>query len=255
MLAEVLAAVSLSMMILHLATRAARAASAAWFLFSAACFTKIPDFIAGHDYYNVGVFAAAAVFFLLLALASQHGGDTIYYTTRFSAMACAVYFPFAFTPLGELLIAKTAFLTAILGNALGFPMEANGNTIELNDRSVEIILACTAIESMSLFAGATLGVKAAKLRRLAAFLVSVPTIYALNLFRNVFVTVSYAYSWFGEDSFYIAHHIIAKILSTLALVVIAYVVFRILPELLELITSLKDEIAATVFSRRSRLER
>lgn len=95
---------------------------------------------------------------------------------------------------------------------------------------------------MALFTGATLGIKAGLSRKIRAFLVSVPVIYILNLFRNVFVTVSFAYSWFGENSFYIAHHVVAKILSTIALIVIAYMVFRFLPELAELIYSLKDEI-------------
>jgi len=126
---------------------------------------------------------------------------------------------------------------------LGYPFQAiNHNIIELNDKMVEIILACTGIESMALFAGATLGVNAELGRKVKAFLISVPVIYVLNLFRNVFVVSAYGYSWFGENSFYIAHHVISKILATIALILISLAVFRILPELADLINDLKDEM-------------
>ncbi|MEM3698343.1 MAG: archaeosortase A, partial [Archaeoglobaceae archaeon] len=163
------------------------------------------------------------------------------------ALSGAIYFPFVFfETLGEILIEITAYLTWALGNALGFPISLYRKTLELGNAGVEIILPCTAIESVSLFSGATLGIRADLSRKIKAFLVSVPVIYFLNLLRNVFVTVSYAYLWFGENSFYIAHHVISKILALVSLMLIAYVVFRILPELAELIYSVKDEITRGV---------
>ena len=56
--------------------------------------------------------------------------------------------------------------------------------------------------------------------------------------RNVFVVVAYGDQWFGEMSFQIAHHVIAKIGSGIALFVIAYVVLQVLPELLDAIDRL-----------------
>ena len=242
--AEHIAAASLVLMILYVHSKKSLIGAAAWFVFALACVAKIPDFLRGGDLYNASLFSLAAILFFLIAISAyRRNSEVLVEVTAFSALACAIYFPFAFIGfLNSAIIEKTAELSVQLGNALGFPMRLDGRTMELNGKVVEIILACTAIESMALFAGATLGIKADGWRKFKAFLASVPVIYVLNLFRNVFVAVSYAYSWFGENSFYIAHHVVAKALSTLALVVIAYVVFNILPELAELIYSLKDEI-------------
>ncbi len=244
MLAEKLAFLSLAFMILYVRTKMGVVGLAAWLIFALACLAKVPDFLHGNDYYNTAVFISAGIFFTLLAVtAFRRNSNAIIEVTAFSALACAIYFPFAFVEdLNRAIILYTAHLTVVLGSFLGYPMVQEGNLIELNGKAVEIILACTAIESIALFAGATLGIKADARRKVAAFFVSVPVIYVLNLFRNVFVTVSFAYSWFGENSFYVAHHVVAKILSTLALIAIAYTVFRILPELADLIYSLKDEI-------------
>ena len=107
---------------------------------------------------------------------------------------------------------------------------------------MEIILACTAIESIALFAGVILSVQAPPGRRLAALAASTFSIYLLNIVRNGFVLMAYGWSWFGEGSFDIAHNIIAKMGSTLALLVISYLVFLLLPELLSVI----DELAAEI---------
>jgi archaeosortase A len=112
------------------------------------------------------------------------------------------------------------------------------NMISLNGYTVEIILACTAIESIALFMG-LIGAVRAPLNRLAmAFVVSVPVIYILNLIRDIFVVVAYGEQWFGADSFIIAHNYIAKAGSGIALFVISYAVLRILPELFGMIDGL-----------------
>jgi exosortase/archaeosortase len=53
---------------------------------------------------------------------------------------------------------------------------------------------------------------------------------------------AYGEEWFGADSFFVAHNIIAKAGSALALLLIAYIVFSILPELLTLIDELGEEL-------------
>ena len=52
-----------------------------------------------------------------------------------------------------------------------------------------------------------------------------------------FVVDAYGMTWFGdpETSFYIAHTVIAKIGSLLALFMIAYAVLKILPEIIDMI--------------------
>jgi len=244
MLSEVIAATSLFPMVAYVRWKVSFLGFVAWLTFALACLTKVPEYVYSKDYYNTAVFFLAFIFFLFLSISILlRNSDVFIDVTAFSALACAIYFPFAFiAPLNYWIIGCTSDLTVALGKFLGFSMEKTGNIITLNGRNIQIILACTAIESMALFTGATLGIRAERIRKIKAFLVSVPVIYILNLFRNVFVVAAYAYSWFGENSFYIAHNVMAKILSTIALIVIAYVVFRLLPELAELIYSLKDEM-------------
>ncbi|MDI9646586.1 MAG: archaeosortase A [Archaeoglobales archaeon] len=246
MVSEALIGFALILMLVYLISKNRILAFCSWFVVAAACILKIPIFYLGEDYYNVAVFIAGSILFILMAFAALKNSKVIYYTTRFSTLSIAIYSIFAFTNLGEKLIEITALFTVFVGNLVGFPMIYEGFVVTLNGRAVEIILACTAIESIALFAGATLGVDAPKNRRLKAFFLSVPTIYILNIFRNVFVIASFGYSWFGEKSFYIAHNVVAKIFSTIALVAIAYAVFTLLPELLELVENMYKEIKSTV---------
>ncbi len=240
----VLSCVSLLLMLLFVFTGKRLIGSASWLLFGVAWLFNIPHFLSIEDYYNTGIMVAAFLVFTLIAVAIWKTDrlEVFLDTTAFSALSIAVYFLFAFTPLGEWLIAEVAKQSAFVGRLFGFDMYAEGNRIYMNGKHVTLILACTGIQSMALFTGATLGIRAEWKRRVKAFLVSVPVIYFLNLLRDAFVTVSYAESWFGEDSFYIAHNVISKILATIALFAIAYAVFKILPELEELIWSLMSEL-------------
>ncbi len=242
---DLLIVISLAMMILFVALKKRIIGALAWITFSFVWLFKVPYYLGINDYYNVVIVTLAFAFFLFLGLTIATDRDNLRVfldVTAFSALASLIYFPFAFNDgLKYTLIGIVADQTVTLGNILGFPMKkVSVNMVELNSHYVQIILACTGIESIALFTGATLGIKADLIRRIKAFLISAPVIYILNLFRNVFVTASYAYSWFGENSFYIAHHIIAKILATIALILISMAVFRILPELADLIFDLKD---------------
>ncbi len=129
---------------------------------------------------------------------------------------------------------QTIWVASLLGVMI---TRLDWNLIAVNGFKVEIILACTAIESIALFIGIIASVKAPFKRLASAFLVSVPVIYGLNLIRNVFVVDAYGMTWFGDPdiSFYVAHTIIAKIGSLIALFIIAYAVLKILPEIMDMI--------------------
>ncbi|MCQ1537090.1 archaeosortase A [Methanosarcina sp. KYL-1] len=160
--------------------------------------------------------------------------------TSATALGALVYFPFAnFSYLNTWIIGEVTSQVVWVLQYFDIPAYLKAwNMITLNGYTVEIILACTAIESIALFMGLIGSVKA-PLRRLgAAFLVSVPVIYILNLIRDVFVVMAYGGQWFGADSFMIAHNYIAKAGSGVALFMISYAVLRILPELLEMIDGL-----------------
>ncbi|WP_254543909.1 archaeosortase A [Halomarina pelagica] len=109
-----------------------------------------------------------------------------------------------------------------------------------------ILLACTGVGSMAIFAGAIAAVRAPLSRKVRAFAVSIPVIYALNLVRNVFIALSFGQQrmhvfpdlvltlFAAEDpyrvSYFVADRIIAQSASVLALVAVTYLVVRELPE-------------------------
>lgn len=160
--------------------------------------------------------------------------------TSASALGALVYFPFAnFSSLNTWIIGNVTSQVIWVLQYFEIPAYLKAwNMITLNGYTVEIILACTAIESIALFMG-LIGAARAPLNRLVmAFIVSVPVIYVLNLIRDIFVVVAYGEQWFGADSFIIAHNYIAKAGSGVALFVISYAVLKILPEVLGMIDGL-----------------
>ncbi|MDX1610839.1 MAG: archaeosortase A [Candidatus Thermoplasmatota archaeon] len=102
--------------------------------------------------------------------------------------------------------------------------------------AVTIIFACTALQSIMIFVGAIAFTKAKASRKWKAYAITIPTIYALNLFRNAGIVYGYrvkGYTMFGLDSFEFMHSYVAKTGAIVALVVIALAIFRTLPELHE----------------------
>lgn len=232
-----------------------------WGFFSIHWFYQPMHFIEIGDYVNVVLVIIVGIVCLLLAynmfkeyrssrLIGDGSVDVTSMATSATALASLFYFPFA-----QMEFLNTWIISLVTDNVfwvlqvLGHPAQmAAWNKIALNGYQVEIILACTAIESIALFIGLIASVNAPLKKLAAAFMVSVPIIYALNIIRDVFVIVAYAYQWFGPNSFEIAHHTIAKAGSGIALFAIAYVVMRILPELVDLIEGIWYMVAGYVHS-------
>ena len=208
-----------------------------------------------NDYANIVLTIAVAAFCLMLAHSMVKGyfkdhqnteltiGSTVNVTsmaTSATAIGALFYFPFAQMPtLNIWIISEVTDHIMWMLNLLNYPaLRESWDMVSLNGYKVQIILACTAIESIALFTGLIASVHAPTKRLASAFLVSVPVIYGLNLIRDVFVITAYGEQWFGANSFEIAHHMIAKAGSGVALFFIAYAVLKILPELLELIDGL-----------------
>ncbi|MCC4769705.1 archaeosortase A [Methanosarcina sp. DH2] len=176
-------------------------------------------------------------------VSAQIEGDSLDITsmlTSASALGALVYFPFAnFSSLNTWIIGNVTSQVIWVLQYFEIPAYMKDwNMITLNGYTVEIILACTAIESIALFMGLIGAVKAPLNRLVTAFIVSVPVIYVLNLIRDIFVVVAYGEQWFGTDSFIIAHNYIAKAGSGIALFAISYIVLKVLPELLAMIDGL-----------------
>lgn len=180
--------------------------------------------------------------------------ESVMVITRSVAISSIFYFPFAYLPwLSNWLISVTTDITLYTVNAIGnhaFKQTLDGqfyDIINLNGQTVQIILACTAIQSMAIFVGVVSCYKVEFKRWLTAFIVTVPVIYILNVVRNTFVISAYGNQWFqimpdtivqwtGErvayTSFFWAHNILAELGSLIALVIISYVVLSMMPELL-----------------------
>ncbi len=218
-----------------------------WVLFGFYWLSQIGHYLALEDYFNIILALAACLLSFYMAwivLLKGFSSRACFWASNAAAVCGIIYFPFALVaPLQKGLIGITALLTAKTLQFFNIPaVMAGGNILTLNGQSVEIVLACTAIESIALFAGVILSVRAPLRRRLIVLAATTIAIYLLNIIRNCFVLMAYAGSWFGSDSFDIAHNLIAKLGSTVALLAISYFVFLFLPELLIILDELASEI-------------
>ena len=243
--------ICLGLLLASALTRSSRAASLGWGLFSIFWLGKVDHYLKIQDYVNVALFFIASLLCLYMAWIVKERSlscKPCYWASYAAAVCGLIYFPFALIPFLQTgLIAFTTSITAGILQFLSVPVVLESwNTMSLNGRSVQIILACTAIESIALFAGLILSVQAPLRRKMAALAASTLSIYSLNIIRNGFVIMAYGWSWFGENSFDIAHNLIAKIGSAAALLAVSYLVFLLLPELLSII----DELAAEIKPRR-----
>ncbi|MGZ4907138.1 MAG: archaeosortase A [Halobacteriota archaeon] len=216
-----------------------------WLVFALHWAVQPLYYVAIDDYFNVVVTLVVAAFCGYLALLMWKRADELtLLITKAAAVGGIFYFSFAeFSYLNHLLVAAVASQTSGILNFCSVPViRADWNILTLNNYPVEIILGCTGIESIALFLGVITCVPAPLRRKLSAFLVIIPTIYVLNIARNAFVLTATGYSWFGlpENSFYISHNIIAKFGSLGALVLLSYVLFKMLPELLDIVTNAFD---------------
>jgi len=238
--------------------------AAGWFFFAVHWALQPIHYIETGDYVNVVLVLAVSVFCLIIAHAMfrnymhyEGAESTLLIITTAAALGGLFYYPFVeIEILNTFLISVVTKQVFYILHLLNVPAQlVDWNHIELNNYTVQIILACTAIESIAIFIGLIFCVRASAKRVMIAFIASIPVIYLLNLVRNVFVVVAFGYQWFKglyqyqwfqwlnqwlqweeyQVSFEIAHQVIAKIGSGIALFVIAYVVMQALPELLDVI--------------------
>lgn len=123
------------------------------------------------------------------------------------------------------------------GNPLWYRTNYNEISVQITDSSVSLVQACTAAQSMLIFIGAIYCVQALTKRKWNAFLATVPVIYVLNLIRNI--GIIYMMDELGW-SYDLAHNTVGKGGSFIALIVLAFVAFKLLPELLDNIWGIID---------------
>ncbi len=131
--------------------------------------------------------------------------------------------------LQDWLIETVAAQTSDLLHLVGVNVTRMQDLLIFNNVPVTIIFACTAIQSMVLFVGMIGALPRVSLRRKAlGLLVTVVPIYFLNLIRNAGVVYMVGS---GMTSFEIAHNVIGKTGSLLALILLLFITFKIVPEL------------------------
>lgn len=123
------------------------------------------------------------------------------------------------------------------GNPMWYRTNYNEISVPIEGSSVAIIQSCTAIQSMLIFIGAIYCVQALKKSKWYAFFATVPIIYVLNLIRNLgIIYMMDVLDWSYEFS----HNTVGKAGSFLALIVLAFIAFKLLPELLDNIWGILD---------------
>jgi archaeosortase A (PGF-CTERM-specific) len=263
---DVLAWVSVGLMIAglggwHLDRRTGRALIAlAWVSFAAFWAILIPHFLLVERSAIEGVGSLVAVPAALYAgYLFLQGRDSIVVLTRAIAVMGVVYLPITtIEPLYQGLIELTTRQVAVGIGLLGYePAVVTDDTGLLNTfvfstggQQLEtfIVLACTGLGSMAIFAGLILAVRAPLGRKLLALGLSLPLIYVLNMVRNVWIAVAFGEQWLqygvpamsrlfgipaGDEalvSFFLADKVLAQSASVVALVAITVLVVRQLPE-------------------------
>ncbi|HOJ96330.1 MAG TPA: archaeosortase A [Methanospirillum sp.] len=185
--------------------------------------------------------------------------------TRAAGVAFIIYAPFAFIEaIGNFLIATVISHTYGILQLLGYPVYlVLWNTFQSGFFRVEIILACTGIQAIAIMLGVASAVPTTIRQKCLAFLLIVPTIYILNLFRNAGVIITYTsqlFAWlpdisgnpeYGYSSFFWAHNIFAEGIALIFLVVLAYSLFRLIPSLGDfaraLVSSYENEFRSIVY--------
>jgi len=199
------------------------------------------------DYVNIILVIAATAASLFIAHITfqaknnnKSGYEVFISLSRAASVGGLIYFLFA-----EVEFLNTWIISAVTEQGIwliekfDFPVtNVAWNQLAVNGLVVEIILACTAIESIALFSGIISSATGATVaRKLQAFMISVPVVYLLNIIRVSFTASAYGLSWFGtpDESFHISEHFITKAGSLLALLLISYMVLKTLPEVSDMI--------------------
>jgi archaeosortase A (PGF-CTERM-specific) len=233
--------------------RAHLARAGAWSLFGAFWFAQVPTYLNQGDPVNSLGAAAALPVFLFLGYHEKlsYAWDEEYQPLRFLAVgafwAAGIYFVVDRIPaisggLIEVVADHTAFLLNGINPGYGVgPLDFQGNTgpwrtngeeifapITRDGKDiVNIILACTAIQGITITAALVPGTSDPPKRKALVLAILVPVTYVMNLVRNVVVV--HFYNEGGEWEF--VHNGYGKGLSFLVLMVLMLVAFWLLPEL------------------------
>jgi len=185
---------------------------AAWGGFALFWLQLVPHFAFVHKSYVEGILSIAAVpASLYTGLLLWRGRSSLFVLSRAVAAMGLIYLPFETIPaimafgislpaprgvLMEIVAAQTGMLVSAFGYEPAMIVGNQGylNTFQFFDGNheltVSVVLACTGLGSISIFAGLIAAVEAPLKRKLKAMAVAVPIIYGLNILRTTFITIA-----------------------------------------------------------------
>jgi archaeosortase A (PGF-CTERM-specific) len=209
--------------------------------------TQINSLYFGEDGDIVNAFFCCAGIFVLfyiayhewLSIEKKESVSCLNWIAGAAAIAGFIYFGIELTPLQMWLRETVASQSAYTLEIFVDNVEIDGIFISWQTATINLIFACTAVQSMVLFVGIILPLPKVDIKyKLIGLAVTVLPVYFLNLVRNalvVFLTGNY-----GDDFFPIAHNVIAKILSLIALVILLFILIKILPQVFDEISCIID---------------
>lgn len=183
------------------------------------------------------------------------GRDGLVVIGNAAAIAGAIYLPAtAIEPIRRWLIETVAlhthWLMGVVGHQPGIvPDHTAGylSQFDFDGHTTYIVMACTGLGSIAVFAGAILAVRGPPGRKLLATVIIAAIIYGLNLVRNVFVGLATPFGWFDfepflsisamfgvsavRNSYFVSHTLIAQPVSLLVVVALTVLALRLVPEL------------------------
>ena len=115
---------------------------------------------------------------------------------------------------------------------------------------VNIVLGCTALQSMIVFVGAIVALNVGWKRKIRGLAIAIPLIHLLNIFRNagvIWLDQAYpSWEWLGLSMFDFAHLHAAKFGSLMVMFLLSLVLFEILPELHKNVLKLLNPIVKVI---------
>lgn len=208
--------------------------------------TQINSLYYGEEGDLVNAFiCAAGVFFLCyiayhewLSLIRNEKINFLYWVSGASAIAGIIYFGFELTPLEVWLREIVAIQSGEMLNfftdgvqIVSIPEGSPRLHILYKQAHVYLIFACTAVQSMVVFAGMIIPLKTVDVKRkIIGLSVTIVPVYLLNLVRNALVVFLVGD---GITDFYMAHNVIAKAGGLVALILLLFLLIKIIPEVFD----------------------
>jgi len=197
------------------------------------------------DIVNASI-AAIGVFILFyfayhewLSIKSKEKINCLNWIAGVGAIAGIIYYGIELTPIAMWLREVVATQSGGLLNIFTGEVIIEGVTISYKSAHIELIFACTAVQSMVLFVGMILPLMKVNInKRIYGLMVTVVPIYFLNLIRNALVI--YLTGEYGPPFFSTAHNVIGKGGSLIALIILLFIVTKIIPEVFDEIICLTD---------------